>query len=229
MSGFLREAYDSFIAPQLPIALEDCAKAPAILSRALGWARQAELRGGTDQNTFRADIAKVMETYQKFKEKCTGLYQGEGKYTLQATESGITRKNTYTFLIAFRVNPDGTILGDGLLKLEEVLYEGQGMKCSDPALSLVTFPRMKVTGTVSPGAAGVPDGTFKLTIFGPQSSTSSQFKCEAPIVGSWTLSPAPYQEFIIDGIQISAQDGAQANGTKPGETWELQIHKQETP
>ena len=36
MDEFMHEAYDSFIGPSLPTAIQDCAAAPSILSRALG-------------------------------------------------------------------------------------------------------------------------------------------------------------------------------------------------
>ena len=60
MGEFLREGYDRFIAPQLPNALQDCAAAPAILSKALGWLRQVQLLGIGEQ--FQAENTKIMET-----------------------------------------------------------------------------------------------------------------------------------------------------------------------
>jgi len=60
MGEFLREGYDRFIAPQLPIALQDCEAARPILSKALGWLRQVQLLGYDGQ--FQAESAKIMET-----------------------------------------------------------------------------------------------------------------------------------------------------------------------
>jgi hypothetical protein len=60
MSEFLREAYDRFIAPQLPMALQDCEAARPILSKALGWLRQVQLLGLGEQ--FSAENNKIMDT-----------------------------------------------------------------------------------------------------------------------------------------------------------------------
>lgn len=73
---FLREGYDRFIAPQLPIALQDCEAAGPILSKALSWLRQVQLLGYDGQ--FQAESAKIMETmsqaivncYNKEYDKC---------------------------------------------------------------------------------------------------------------------------------------------------------------
>jgi len=59
MGKFLREQYDGIIAPQLQVALQDCAAAPAILSRALGWARQVALLGEGIEKDFQAEINKT--------------------------------------------------------------------------------------------------------------------------------------------------------------------------
>jgi uncharacterized protein (TIGR02145 family) len=66
-----REAYDKFVAPLLPVALNDCAKAPAILSRALGCARQMALMGW-NETIFEAEYQKIMETWQQVLLKCHG-------------------------------------------------------------------------------------------------------------------------------------------------------------
>ena len=77
MMGFSREAYDSFIAPQLPTALNDCAAAPAILSRALGWSRQVQLMWG--QERFSAEIQKIYDTIDQVRINCTN-YRADGVY-----------------------------------------------------------------------------------------------------------------------------------------------------
>jgi len=76
MGEFLREGYDRFIGPQLPIALTDCDAAPAILSRALGWLRQVQLLGYGDR--FQAESTLITDTmlqalvncYNKAYDKC---------------------------------------------------------------------------------------------------------------------------------------------------------------
>lgn len=76
MGEFLREGYDRFIAPQLPVALQDCEAARPILSKALGWLRQVQLLGYDVQ--FQSERAKIMETmsqaivncYNKEYDKC---------------------------------------------------------------------------------------------------------------------------------------------------------------
>lgn len=60
MGDFAREAYDSFIAPQLPVALQDCNAAPAILSKANEWSRQVQLLHS--EQKFQAEIQKIHET-----------------------------------------------------------------------------------------------------------------------------------------------------------------------
>lgn len=76
MGEFLREAYDRFIGPQLPIALTNCEAAPAILSKALGWLRQVQLLGYGDR--FQAESTLITDTmlqalvncYNKAYDKC---------------------------------------------------------------------------------------------------------------------------------------------------------------
>ena len=79
-----REAYDKFVAPLLPVALNDCAKAPAILSRALGCARQMALMGW-NETIFEAEYQKIMDTWQQVLGKCHGwkliYYEGKTFYS----------------------------------------------------------------------------------------------------------------------------------------------------
>jgi hypothetical protein len=63
MRDFLREGYDRFIAPQLPIALQNCDAAGPILSKALGWLRQVQLLGFGEE--FQAENTKIMETFSQ--------------------------------------------------------------------------------------------------------------------------------------------------------------------
>jgi hypothetical protein len=73
MGAFSREAYDSFIGPQLPVALQDCAAMPGILSRALGWARQVQLLWG--ETKFKAEVDKILQTWNQAKVNCTRCYK----------------------------------------------------------------------------------------------------------------------------------------------------------
>ncbi len=236
MSEFLREAYDSFIAPLLPIALKDCAKAPAIISKALAWARQATLLGEANGNEFKAEVDKIIETYEQVKEKCTQNYVGEGKFRIAGEISGLERIDEYTFSITFRANADGTITGEGAAQKVESSMGSKDFQCTDPKASALVFPPMRVNGTVNLDALGQP-ATFKLIIVGPASTVTSQFVCEHPVAGTWTLDAVPDQGFFLNNIEIAAADGAQANsedstemaGTTQVITWELQIHKQGKP
>jgi len=244
MIEFLREAYDRFIAPQLPIALEDCEKAPAIISKALGWARQATLMAG--EEVFGPEIAKIIETYELVKEKCIQNYTGEGKYRISVEQSAIQVTSGYEFQITFRANADGTIVGEGVFQKVEASYGGdQGptlIRCSYPTLSSLIFPPMKVTGTVKSDATGQP-ATFQLNLEGLPSTNTIQETCEMTVKEFGFTQSAPEidfqdQGFSLFGIEIAATDGAQANGTKDlggymgttgSETWELEIHKQANP
>jgi hypothetical protein len=67
VDDLIRKEYDDFIAPLLPIALTDCAKAPANISRALSWARKVELWG---YKTFNTEVNKIMETWDQVKINC---------------------------------------------------------------------------------------------------------------------------------------------------------------
>jgi hypothetical protein len=234
MIEFLREAYDRFIAPQLPIALEDCAKAPAIISKALAWARQATLMAG--EEVFQAEISKVIETYEQVKEKCNQNYTGEGKFRTSGEQSGMQVVSGYTFQITFRANADGAIGGEGVIQKVEASMGSNDFQCTDPGISALVFPPMRITGTMTLDAAGQPD-TFHLTLVGPASTSSSEYTCTQPIAGTWTLPAVPDQGFFIESVEIDAADGAQAQsddstammGTTVVTTWELVIHKQTNP
>jgi hypothetical protein len=84
MQDYLLEAYDSFIGPQLPIALKDCDKAKPIMSSALQWTRQVQmmLTGGESEKTAKilALSDGVIDTYEKVKKKCWGGYRAYGAF-----------------------------------------------------------------------------------------------------------------------------------------------------
>jgi hypothetical protein len=89
MNDYLEEAYNSFVGPELPVALKDCDKAHAIMSKALEWARNTQMMVGTDTPKGKKLLAlseDVMGTYEKVKKKCwqgytaTGTF-GEGAFT----------------------------------------------------------------------------------------------------------------------------------------------------
>jgi hypothetical protein len=81
IQDFLREAYDSFVGPELPVALKDCDKATAIMSKALGWARQVQLMNLSESKKgteLQALSDGVMDTYAKVKKKCWSGYRAQG-------------------------------------------------------------------------------------------------------------------------------------------------------
>lgn len=83
MNSFLREAYDSFVGPELPIALKDCDKAHDIMSKALGWARQVQMMASADTKEGKELIALsegVMDTFEKVKKKCWQGYVATGTF-----------------------------------------------------------------------------------------------------------------------------------------------------
>ncbi len=164
-------------------------------------------------------------------DKCKlASYEGKGKIRITEVADGGEFIDGYEFLITFRANADGTIVGEGVLQQVEASARlPLDTQCIGLEVSSLTFPPMKVTGTVKPDAMGQPDATFQLTIESPYSTTTSQWVCESP-EDSWTFA-LPHKGFGLDNIEIAATDGAQANGEKRTEgivsTWELQIHKQE--
>jgi hypothetical protein len=104
MRGFLREAYDSFIAPQLPTALTDCAAAPAILSKALGWSRQVQLMLG--ETAFTAEIDKIYETIDQVRINCTN-YRVDGVYWGAYHLTGLVCKLDKPFTLNSEANLGG--------------------------------------------------------------------------------------------------------------------------
>jgi hypothetical protein len=83
MVDFTLEAYNRFVRPYLPIALKDCKKAPAIMSRALSWARMVQLMPGMDSPKGRkvqALVDGVMDTFAKVRKKCWQGYTATGTY-----------------------------------------------------------------------------------------------------------------------------------------------------
>jgi hypothetical protein len=87
MEVYLQEFYDSFVGPELPVALKDCDKARAIMSHALSWARQVQMIRGddSDQNTERhkklvQEAEGVEATLEKVRKKCWRGYTATGTF-----------------------------------------------------------------------------------------------------------------------------------------------------
>ncbi len=102
LHGFLREAYDRFIGPELPIALEDCNRAPAIMSKALGWARQVQLMANKDSAQgaeLQALAEGIINTYEKVKIKCWRAYKAVGNYGQAGPLSGVVGDLTKPFTL----------------------------------------------------------------------------------------------------------------------------------
>jgi hypothetical protein len=87
MEVYLQEFYDSFVGPELPVALKDCDKATAIMSNALSWARQVQMIRGDDseQNSERhkklvQEAEGVEATLEKVRKKCWRGYTATGAF-----------------------------------------------------------------------------------------------------------------------------------------------------
>ena len=230
----LRQIYDRSIDPQLAIALADCTKASDILSRALSWARQAELT----QEGFQTEILKIYDFQKQVMEKCFQTWTGNGTFRRTTGQSGMAEvTDAYTFQITFRVLPEGTIAGSGILTLTEETESLPGMTCNRPGVSSVIYPPMEVAGTVKPGTASPPEATFQLNFTSYPAVLPSQWVCDINGLSNISDYPATDGGFFLDNIEIAAVDGAQTNGKKnegsAGVTletiWELQISKQATP
>ena len=69
--------------PELPTALKDCDKAKAIMSKALGWAKQVQLMVKADSakgQELQALADGVIETNEKVKKKCWQGYTATGAF-----------------------------------------------------------------------------------------------------------------------------------------------------
>jgi hypothetical protein len=146
--------------------------------------------------------------------------------------------NGYEFQITFRVNADGSISGEGVNQKVEALSGSEFFQCIDADVNALVFPPIKVIGTVIKDATGQSPDKFQLTLVGEPSTNTSQFICTEFLAGAtWPLDAVPDQGFMLYDIEITATDGAEANGEESNAmlgtttlvTWNLQIHRQETP
>ncbi|MCX6060407.1 MAG: hypothetical protein NTW69_19960 [Chloroflexi bacterium] len=131
MGDFLREGYDSFIAPQLPIALQNCEAAPAILSKALGWLRQVQLLGYDEQ--FSAENTKIMDTMSQALANC---------YNKEYDQCVIDKK------IAHRTTMLGMYRQASLLGMEDQLDYSKIEKCPPTKGWKVNSSLDKISGIV---------------------------------------------------------------------------------
>lgn len=125
MRDFKREAFDRFIGPELPKALEDCEKGRSILSKALGWSRQIQLLGSANEaNEFQPEIDAINKTVRNYKIKCgTGFIvdQSNGPVRLSGSicslelpftiheEVGAIQNGTYSFTPSNRTSGTFTL------------------------------------------------------------------------------------------------------------------------
>lgn len=178
MNGFMREAYTSFIAPQLPRALTDCEAAKSILSQAIGWVRQVELMGSSDE--FAPEIAKIWQTfddalvncYNKAYDKCVA----ETDLSQIAVMMGFLRQATL-------LSPSA---GGGLVsRLDQSKIE----KCG-------TF-ELKFNSTID-GNFPQAGGGVMVFAFSVRSSVPVKLKAGSPSLGG--SAPLEYISFSVSGV-----------------------------
>jgi hypothetical protein len=132
---FLREAYDRFIAPQLPTALQDCEAARPILSKALGWLRQVQLLGYGDR--FQTENNLIMETMSQALVNC---YNKE--YDQCVIDKNIAHRTTMVAMLrqAALLGIDGQLDQSKILKCPprsyQISWQDQGTDWSGVVCSL---------------------------------------------------------------------------------------------
>ena len=165
---FLREAYNRIIAPQLPLALQDCEAARPILSKALGWLRQVQLFGYEGQ--FEAESGKIMETmrqamvncYNREYEQCVLDKKIEHRTAMliiyrQAALLGID--DQLDFSKVQRCPPPASYQASGTQ--EEMTYSGTICRLEQPFAVEVTSPVYAFTIQLTPSSPQA--GTFTLS------------------------------------------------------------------
>ena len=173
MGEFLREGYDSFIAAQLPNALQDCEAARPILSKALGWLRQVQLLRQDGQ--FQAERAKIMETmshaivncYNKEYDKCVIDKKIEHRTTMlgmyrQASLLGID--NQLDFSKIKKCPPTTSYKASG--QVGNGKWSGVVCSLDQPFTIMAVPPDLEMPFKFVPTSAQAGTVSFDLTKFG---------------------------------------------------------------
>jgi hypothetical protein len=168
MAAFLREGYNSFIAPQLPVALRDCEAARSILSRALGWLRKVQLLGYDQQ--FQSESVTIMDTmnqaivncYNKEYDKCVVDKKIEHRVTMlgfyrQAALLGIDGQLDFSKIE--KCPPATSYQASG--QQEEMVYSGVICSLEQPFKVEDTSPYYAFTIQFTP--SGPQAGSFSLS------------------------------------------------------------------
>jgi hypothetical protein len=179
MGEFLREAYDRFIAPQLPIALQDCEAARPILSKALGWLRQVQLLGYGEQ--FQAENTAIMETMSQAIINC---------YNKEYDKCVIDKK------IEHRTTMLGLLRQAALLGIDGQLDQSKIEKCPPTTSYQASGQQQEMTysgvicSLLQPFSVESTSGVYTFT---------NQFTPASPEAGSFTISGTWFDVGPMDG------------------------------
>jgi hypothetical protein len=168
MRDFLREGYDRFIAPQLPIALQNCDAAGPILSKALGWLRQVQLLGFGEE--FQAENTKIMETFSQAIVNC---------YNKEYDKCVVDKK------IEHRTTMLGLYRQASLLGLEGQLDFSKIEKCPPTTSYQASGQQEEMTYS---GVICSLLQPFKVEVTSPVYAFTIQFTPSSPEAGSFTIS-----------------------------------------
>ena len=176
---FLREGYDRFIAPQLPIALQNCEAARPILSKALSWLRQVQLLGYGEQ--FQAENTKIMETFTQAIVNC---------YNKEYDQCVIDKK------IAHRTTMMGLLRQATLLGMEDQLDKNKILKCPPTTSYQASGQQQEMTYS---GVICSLEQPFEVKITSAYYTFTIQFTPSSPQAGSFTISGTWFDVGPMDG------------------------------
>jgi hypothetical protein len=179
MSEFLREGYDRFIGPQLPMALQDCEAARPILSKALGWLRQVQLLGLGEQ--FLAENNEIMDTMNQAIINC---------YNKEYDKCVIDKK------IEHRTAMLGLLRQAALLGIDGQLDQSKIEKCPPTTSYQASGQQEEMTYS---GVICSLLQPFKVEVTSPVYAFTIQFTPSSPEAGSFTISGTWTDVGAMDG------------------------------